>query len=528
MPTERVLVVDDDPAILTLCHRILEADGYAVVDAKRGEDALARLEGENFDLLLTDIRLPGVTGLDVTQRLRERNSELTVVTMTGYSNMEMAIQALSLGVDEFIIKPFTPDSLRFHVSRALEKSRLRRENMRLRTLLPLLQTAQSFAGGRTRDQVYQELFDAAATIFKTGEMFFLSATRDEDLFTVAAFRGEKFARLLNETAKISEWHELSTFFSTDAQYWNEQTQNRLPFFLSSCEWMVGAPLHTQEDTLGILFVGVAKPPSSGDLEIIQLISAQAAVALQNVDLLAEISRAYVNVSQVEQIKTEFLNVASHELRTPLAVLRGYASILRDQLQGEPREYVLQVLECAARLQQIADDMLALKYLEPGQVDLRLEECEVAQVVSQVVNSYRPLASEREQSIELAIEQASGRVIADRAMLDMMLGSLISNAIKFSPRKSQVVVAASGDDGHVTLRVQDQGKGLTPEQQAHVFDSFYQASHSLTRQEGGLGLGLTLTRKMVDAHGGKIWVESEYNHGSSFYISLPREITTQPN
>src|SRR3954468_21071511 len=111
MPTERVLVVDDDPAILMLCHRILEADGYDVVDAKRGEDALSRMEGENFDLLLTDIRLPGVNGLDVTQRLRERNSELTVVTMTGYSNMEMAIQSLSLGVDEFLVKPFTPDSL---------------------------------------------------------------------------------------------------------------------------------------------------------------------------------------------------------------------------------------------------------------------------------------------------------------------------------------------------------------------------------------------------------------------------------
>lgn len=148
MATERVLVVDDDAAILTLCHRILEADGYEVVDAKRGEDALAKLEAETFDLLLTDIRLPGLNGLEVTQRLRERGIELTVVTMTGYSNMEMAIQALSLGVDEFIVKPFTPESLRVHVARALEKTRLRRENTRSRTLLPLLETAQAFGAGR--------------------------------------------------------------------------------------------------------------------------------------------------------------------------------------------------------------------------------------------------------------------------------------------------------------------------------------------------------------------------------------------
>lgn len=528
MPTERVLVVDDDPAILTLCHRILEADGYVVEDAKRGEDALARLESETFDLLLTDIRLPGLNGLDVTKRLRERNSEMTVVTMTGYSNMEMAIQALSLGVDEFIIKPFTPDSLRFHVSRALEKSRLRGENTRLRTLLPLLQTAQSFAGGRTRERVYNELFDAAGTLFKTEEMFFLSATRDEDLFSVMAVRGDKFAHLLDRNAKISEWNELSAFFAKDAQTWNEQSQNRLPFSELVCQWMVGAPLHTHDETLGILFISVSKPPTSSDLEVFRLMCGHAAVALENVDLLAEISRAYVNVSQVEQIKTEFLNIASHELRTPLSVLRGYASLLRDQLSGIPREYANQVLDCAARLQQIADDMIALKYLEPGQADLRLEQCELAQVVSQVVDSYRPIASEREQSIDIDIAQAAGQLTADRAMLDMMLGSLISNAIKFSPRSGHVLVAVSGDNGHVIFRVQDWGKGLTPEQQVHVFDPFYQASSSLTREENGLGLGLTLTRKMVDAHGGKIWVESEYNRGSSFYISLPRELPAPPN
>src|SRR5258708_34226157 len=100
MPTERILVVDDDPAILALCHRILVAEGYTVVQAKRGEEALAKLELENFDLLLTDIRLPGLNGLEVTERLRARNLDMTGVTMTGYSNMDMAIQALQLWVDK--------------------------------------------------------------------------------------------------------------------------------------------------------------------------------------------------------------------------------------------------------------------------------------------------------------------------------------------------------------------------------------------------------------------------------------------
>src|SRR5262249_18330410 len=192
-PTERVLVVDDDPAILMLCHRILEADGYQVVDAKRGEEALAKLEAEPFDLLLTDIRLPGLNGLDVTQRLRERGLELTVVTMTGYSNMEMAIQALTLGVDEFIVKPFTPDTLRVHVARALEKRRLRRENVRLRTLVPLLQTAQAFAAARNPEQVYVELFRAAQNLLSTDELALLTTSPHSSMLTVVAAQGAHLA-----------------------------------------------------------------------------------------------------------------------------------------------------------------------------------------------------------------------------------------------------------------------------------------------------------------------------------------------
>lgn len=522
MSTERLLVVDDDPAILTLCHRILEADGYTVVDAKRGEDALTKLESERFDLLLTDIRLPGLNGLDVTQKLRERGLEMTVVTMTGYSNMEMAIQALSLGVEEFVVKPFTPESLRVHVSRALEKSRLRRENLRLRTLVPLLQTAQVFAAVRTREQVFQELFAATKQLLDADEMFFLAANRENELATIPAAHGAQWSALRDVGVNLSAWQDARSFFSDQVQVWSDKNVPRLPFDAPLQNWIIAAPLRVRENALGVLTITLAQPPIQSDLDALHLIAAQAALALENVDLISEISHAYINVREAERLKSEFINIAAHELRTPLAIIRGYASLLRDQLKDEPRGYVEQVLQCTDRLQHIADDMLDLKYLESGHVNLQMERCAVDQVVREVVNSYRPLASEREQSIELALDHEAGDLMADRAMLDVMLGSLISNALKFSPRSSQVRVAAQGDTDHVTLIVQDQGKGLTPEQAEHVFEPFYQAGNSLTRQEGGMGLGLTLARKMVNAHGGKIWVESQFNHGSSFFISLPRE------
>lgn len=522
MPSERILVVDDDPAILALCQRILQVDGYTVVEAKRGEEALAKLETESFDLLLTDIRLPGLNGLEVTQRLRDRHLELTVVTMTGYSNMEMAIQALSLGVDEFLVKPFTLDGLRITISHALEKSRLRRENTRLRTLVPLLQTSQKLVTTRTRDQVYEHLLAAARDLFKANDLAMVDVHQESLVLTFVEARGERLTILNERVLYLSELVDGEQLLNR-VQVWNEHEKPRLPFVVDNVTWLVSAPLRAHERTLALLLVAVPNEPSQSNLEALNLIAAHAAATLENVDLLGEISHAYVNARELDQLKGEFINIAGHELRTPLAVLNGYATLLRDKLDGELREYAVQVVEHSDRLRRIADDMLNLKHLEEGQVDLRLERCPIEQVVRQVVNAFRPLALEREQLIEMDVPAQAGAVTADRAMLDLMLGSLISNAIKFSPRQTRVRVVANGDDHQVTLQVQDQGRGLTAEQVAHVFDSFYQASNSLTRAEGGLGLGLTITREMVKAHGGKIWVESEHNAGSSFFISLPREI-----
>ncbi len=519
MSAERILVVDDDPAILALCERILTADGYSVAEAKRGEEALTKLEAQPFDLLLTDIRLPGLNGLEVTERLRARGVEMTIITMTGYSNMDMAIQALSLGVDEFLIKPFTLDSLRITVSKALEKSYLRRENTRLRALVPLLQTSEKLMVSRTRDQVYEHLLNATCDIFETGDAMFLDASRDGQVLTVAAARG--FLAPLSDSIMYPSQIKQVEDLTSQVQVWNERAAHRLPVLMERLAHLVSAPLSARERTLGIIIGAVQTPPSQSNLDMFNLIVAHAAATLENVDLLSDISRAYVNARELDHLKSEFINIAGHELRTPLAVLHGYAMLLRDKLTGEYQGYATEVVTQAERLQNVANDMLNLQKLNEGSAELRLTACQIDQVVREVVSAYRTLALERGQTIELDVAPEVGSVQADRAMLDLMLGSLLSNAIKFSPRNTRVRIAAEGDQDQIVVRVQDEGKGLEAAQIEHIFEPFYQASHSLTRSEGGLGLGLTLADKMARAHGGKIWVESQVERGSCFYISLPR-------
>lgn len=520
MPTERVLVVDDDPVILLLCQRILEADGYAVTTVKRGEDALAKLESEPFDLLLTDIRLPGLNGLEVTTRLRERGLEMVIITMTGYSNMEMAIQALQLGVDEFVIKPFTPDTLRVHIRRAMEKANLRRENVRLRTLVPLLQTAQAFAAAHSREEVYRELFVALGTQLNIQNAAILGFDREANMVAFAAGQGP-----LKQSLGALKWSPPNAslreaFDSGDVQYWNQSADPRLPGE-NYGEALASVTLKARGRIHGLLVVETLPLPASG-AECLHLIAAQTAAALENVDLVAQMSEAYINLIELDHLKSEFINAAGHELRTPLGTIVERAKSLRRRAHGRDHAFADEILANGERLERIVDDMLSLKYMQQGPMDLHLEDMGVERVVADVVNAYRPEANEKGQAIELDIAAQAGRVTADRAMLDMILGNILSNAIRFSPPNTHVRVAAQGDAEAVILSVQDQGYGMTPEQAARVFEPFYRAGDSTRSAEGGIGLGLTLTREMVRAHGGKIWVESGANQGSAFFIVLPRK------
>ncbi len=527
MPNEKILIVDDDPAIVALCRRILETEGFRVTQASRGEEALNQVDADHFDLVLTDIRLPGLTGLDMAARLRSRGHDLTLVTMTGYSSMEMAIQALSLGVDEFIVKPFTPDSLRMTIARALEKSRLRRENTRLRALLPLFESTRAFVGAGTREELNQRVVRAATKTIGAQDVALVQIDHaNHSLFVVASF-GAEFAASVGRILPLAV-DTVAEFSSLDkVQVWRgDEISRRLPLVFSPGRAYAAlcAPLIAHEQTIGFLLALTPEKPepfSASDTEAFAIVAGQAAAALENAQLIDEISRSYRDLQELDRLKSEFINIAAHELRTPLSVLMGYAMLMVDELLGDEREQMQYIVNNAERLRHVVDDMLSLRYLETGQAELRLESFEVAEALHAVVEAYRGLAEDKSQPLKVELADDLGRIVADRAMVDLMLGNLLSNAIKFSPRTSPIRFRAWGGENEITIALQDEGRGVAPSEHDRIFGRFYQVENSLTREHGGLGLGLAITRGMVQAHRGKVWVESESGQGSTFYITLPR-------
>jgi signal transduction histidine kinase len=525
MENEKVLIVEDDAAIRSLCGRLLESEGFQVITTGNGEEGLRKLADDDFDLLLTDIRLPGMTGLEIVRRARERGLDLPVVVMTGYSSLETAIQALSLGVDEFIIKPFAMDALRRTISHALEKTRLRHENARLRALMPLFENSRDFVTATTREQLRARVVEAVAKTIPAEAVTLLECDAESQVLTLVAACGGEFAGRIGETIALDAPAARLLTEMDQVQVWRGAQAAPAPLALGAGAdaIVIGASLTSRGHALGFL-VGRALPGTAftvSDAEALTIVAGQAAAALEKARLIEELQSANRDLEELDQLKSEFINVAAHELRTPLSVLLSHTLTLSEQLQGAEREQLEYILTNAERLRHSVENMFSLRLLDAGQAELDLESFDVGEALYAVVEAYRGLASQREQEVTVELPDELGPVIADRALFELMVGNLLSNAIKFSPRGGPVGVRAWGDANQVTFVVRDQGRGLTAVAQKKIFERFHQAGDALTREEGRLGLGLAITRGVVRAHRGKIWVESEPGKGSAFYISLPR-------
>ena len=526
MLRERVLIVDDEVDVLDLCRRVLEVEGYQVTTAQNGKEALERAREQSFDLLLTDIKMPGLSGLEVAQAIKEIDSDLVFVTMTGFSTMNMAIEALRLGIDEFIVKPFTPDDLISSVGRALERVRLRRENIRLRALIPLFELSKTFLSTIDEEAILRHVVDiACAETEAAGGMIVLinlgngrpSACQAAGILSAVPV-GE---RGTGWTIPWTIMERGTPLAISDVD--QEGGVYRRPLEMVDAGSLIASPLIVQDRPIGVLCVARgagAAPFSASDAEMLAVLSGQVGIAVSNARLFAEIQRAYDELKRLDHMKSEFINIAAHELRTPLAILMGYASILEDEATGETRERMEIVVRNAVRLRSLMDDMLNLRYLETGEGTYTPEQVHLAEAVESVLTDMLPLARDKSLGVRVDVPTSLPPVIVDRQKIEIALANLLSNAIKFTPTGGRVAIVARVQDDRLLASVEDTGIGIPAEAYERIFEPFFQIEDSLTREHGGIGLGLSIARGMVERCGGAIRVESVPGKGSRFLITLP--------
>jgi signal transduction histidine kinase len=232
-------------------------------------------------------------------------------------------------------------------------------------------------------------------------------------------------------------------------------------------------------------------------------------------------QALEKVKEANQLKSNFLSLASHELRTPLGIIIGYSTFLKEDAQGELSDHANQVLTAARQMRSILDEMNNLAMLKSDEMVLKPQRVPMQDVLVYACDGINEIASTRDQKLVFAFPEEPFHVNVDIDKTSLAFVNILDNAIRFSPQGSDITIGTIKQGNQVMAWVQDHGIGIPVDKLQKIFEEFYQIEPPNTRQYGGLGIGLTIAKGLIEAQGGKIWAESEgAGSGSTFKVLLP--------
>ena len=293
--------------------------------------------------------------------------------------------------------------------------------------------------------------------------------------------------------------------------------------------LLAVPLLRQDQVVGALVVRRRAPGTfdAATVDLLQTFANQSVLAIQNARLFQELEDKSRQLEVASQHKSEFLANMSHELRTPLNAIIGFSEVLLEQMFGELNakqdEYLQDILASGRHLLSLINDILDLSKVEAGHMELEPDAFSLPEALQNGLTMLKERASRHGIELSLELDPRLSVVEADERKVKQVVFNLLSNAVKFTPDGGQVTLAARLDEAEVQISVRDTGIGITPEDQARIFEEFQQARHQPMKTREGTGLGLTLSKRFVELHGGRIWVESEPGVGSTFSFTLPIKV-----
>jgi signal transduction histidine kinase/HAMP domain-containing protein len=289
--------------------------------------------------------------------------------------------------------------------------------------------------------------------------------------------------------------------------------------------LLAVPLLREERIIGAFMVRRRLPGSFDQavIELMQSFASQSALAIQNARLFQEIEEKSRQLEVASQHKSQFLANMSHELRTPLNAVLGYAELMQDGLYGElapeTKEVLVRIQANGNHLLGLINDVLDLSKIEAGQLALSIDDYSVANVVQTVVSATESLAAAK--NLPLKVDMSDDLPIGqgDERRIIQVLLNLVGNAIKFTDA-GEVRIAVTKVNGVFAVAIADTGPGIPDPERGRIFQEFHQVDSSVTKKKGGTGLGLAIAKRIVELHGGRLWVESELGKGSTFHLELP--------
>jgi signal transduction histidine kinase len=290
---------------------------------------------------------------------------------------------------------------------------------------------------------------------------------------------------------------------------------------------MAAPMKIGEEVVGVVDVESRTPNAFHEaaLDVLSRLADQIALVAHSNRLLSQQRESMSRLQELDQMKSDFIAITSHELRTPITAIRGFVKTLlrnRERLSGDQIASFMNIIDRQSeRLARLVEDLLFVSRIEAGTIRVQMEEVTFADFMKDVVDALTPQGRSR---VWLDVDRTDLRVVIDPNRTEQILRNLIENALKFSPPDSQVFLTGKVEDGVIRISVADQGVGISKEEIPRIFERFHQAGEVMTREAEGAGLGLYITKRLVEAMEGEISVESNPGEGTTFRVTLPLRTT----
>jgi signal transduction histidine kinase/DNA-binding response OmpR family regulator len=552
-----ILVVDDLADNLLVAGSILQELGQNLITASSGVEALRRVLEQDFAVILLDVNMPGMDGYETAAliRGRKRSAHVPIIFITAYADEMNTAHGYSLGAVDYVMSPVVPEVLRSKVRVFVELYLMTQQVRRQadeRVALARAEAARAAAEDTTRrsnflaeaSKALSGSLDLEATVSVLsrlpvpfladlgavtviGESGQMGKTElawvhpPADRVHNAVLQGSEaphdelraaVERVLAGSGSVVTVNGMALAYPPTGG--NRRTPAGPPIRSA-----VVLPLIARGRTLGALTLAISDPnriASVHDLAVARDFAGRAAIALDN-------ARLYREVQEADRRKNEFLSMLAHELRNPLAPIRNGVHLLSAAGNSDPR--VRDIREMMDRqvqhLVRLVDDLLDLSRFTRGKIRLQKEPAELADVLARAVETCRPFIDQHRHRLTVTMAPEPLWVLGDAVRLAQVVGNLLNNAAKYTEEGGQIRLSAGSEAEEAVIRVRDTGMGIPAEMLGSVFELFTQADRSLDRSEGGLGIGLTLVRQLVEMHEGRVEAHSDGpGQGSEFVVRLP--------
>lgn len=498
----RIVLADDNADMRDYIRRLL-TPVYEVIAVADGEAALQAVRVNLPDLVLSDAMMPKLDGFGLLQALRAapETEALPVILLSARAGEEARVEGLEAGADDYLTKPFSARELLARVGSTLQIARLRQDALRReRELLAAVQQERNrLQGSEQRWRIMAEaLPNLVWTDLPNGECDWLSS------------QWRKYTGIPEEELLGVRWLDrvihpedrartLACWQAACADRGNYDLEYRIRRHDGVYRWFKtrGVPIRDDEGNIVYWFGTCTDIEDQKDAE----------AALREAD----------------QRKDEFLATLAHELRNPLAPIRNSLQILKmPRVDAVTAERTRDMIERQVQhLVRLVDDLLDVSRVMRGKITLHPERLELATVLARAVETVQPLIESQGQELRISCASESLPLEADPVRLAQVVGNLLTNAAKYTERGGVIWVTTGRENRHAVLRVRDNGIGIAREMLPKIFDLFVQVDHAATRSQGGLGIGLTLVKNLVEMHHGTVEAGSEgLGKGSEFIVRLP--------